>query len=359
MSATKALQAKMEKLGHKSDIFVVDDYDPINLGPGYEFAMTSDYGRFALKNFISRTYWAGGGQYIAWASMILQDLIQQANYKCIVSLMPLTYKMVTYTLSKYNHSIPYIIIPTDWEDPCIRFLGMEGFWIDGPDALYILGTDALWEQCPSQYKKKRVDGMVLIEQFTEDIQPKDIRRTELGLPSDKPVVLVIFGKCASSEMTKTAMLMKNNRKYHFVFICGSNTQIEKAINKIKTEHNCNHYTVYGLVDCPHKIMQACDIFIGKPGPGALSEAMCYKLPILYSKNGILLQEIYNGNYIESSGLGHGFFDTKELPGALDQMCTNINTYIEAYDKIKPNNALNQIADVLVGVLGGDKRVPNQ
>lgn len=355
MSAAKALQGKLKKRGCKTDLAVFDDYDPLMMGPMYENLMSSQYGRMAMSSLITKTYWNVGSYYPPLFTEFFKQWLMRGNYKCIVSVWPAAYKLVDYTLKHNNYNIPFVIIPTDWEDPSHG----AGYWIDGPNALYILGTERLWNQCPSEYNKKRVDGMILREEFTQDVKSKAERRKELGLPSNKPLVMVIFGKCASSDMVKTALLMRNCKEYHFVFLCGSNEQIRDSINSIKNEFECKHYTVYGLLDCPHKVMQACDIFVGKPGPGAMSEAMCYDMPILYSKNGMLLQEIYNGKWVESMEIGTSFTDPAELVKLLPTVLQNLDKYQQAYQKIKKNNALNQICEILETICKGNTNLPEE
>ncbi len=49
-------------------------------------------------------------------------------------------------------------------------------------------------------------------------------------------------------------------------------------------------------------MHASDFFIGKPGPGSISEALAMKLPVIVERNAWTLpQERYNADWVTERG----------------------------------------------------------
>ena len=51
-------------------------------------------------------------------------------------------------------------------------------------------------------------------------------------------------------------------------------------------------------------MQLADYFIGKPGPGSISEAVAMRLPVIVERNAWTLpQERYNAEWVREMGVG--------------------------------------------------------
>ena len=56
-------------------------------------------------------------------------------------------------------------------------------------------------------------------------------------------------------------------------------------------------------EIPH-YMALSDFFIGKPGPGSISEAIAMRLPVIVERNAWTLpQERYNTEWVEERGVG--------------------------------------------------------
>lgn len=51
-------------------------------------------------------------------------------------------------------------------------------------------------------------------------------------------------------------------------------------------------------------MELADFFIGKPGPGSISEALAKRLPVIVQRNSwTLAHERYNADWVEEQGTG--------------------------------------------------------
>ena len=56
-------------------------------------------------------------------------------------------------------------------------------------------------------------------------------------------------------------------------------------------------------DIPY-YMELSDFFIGKPGPGSISEALAKRLPVIVERNAwTMAHERYNADWIEENGVG--------------------------------------------------------
>src|SRR4029077_9426499 len=100
-------------------------------------------------------------------------------------------------------------------------------------------------------------------------------------------------------------------------------------------------------------MQLSDFFIGKPGPGSISEAIHMKLPVIVVRNmWTLPQERYNADWVEEQGVGlvvHSF--DKEVVEAVDRML-DAKSFARMRDRVSriDNQAVFEIPDMLNRIL---------
>jgi len=83
-------------------------------------------------------------------------------------------------------------------------------------------------------------------------------------------------------------------------------------------------------------MSLADFFIGKPGPGSISEALQFGLPVIVEHNARTMpQERYNGTWLVEKRLGMVVPDFREIAGAVEQLLAdamfaefrrNVNAY---------------------------------
>ena len=69
-------------------------------------------------------------------------------------------------------------------------------------------------------------------------------------------------------------------------------------------------------------MQLADFFIGKPGPGSVSEALAMRLPVIVECNAWTLpQERYNADWVVEKEVGIVLHSFREIVGAVEKMIT--------------------------------------
>lgn len=342
INAAKAIQRYLEKSDYQCDVFYLDDYDPAMIGLFYETMMTSSLGRVFLNSIGTKVYWNTASFYFIALSDLLLDWVRKGNYDCIVSVMPFTYKLVQHTFRKLGYKIPFIIVPTDFEDPKIG----SGYWFDGPNGDYLLGSERLIEQSSGDLNVFKISGMIIKGEFTDDVQSKEERRAELGLDLSIPTVLVMFGACGAVDMYQIANVMRGQRDYNTIFVCGKNNLLLKVINKIKLQSN-SRFVVLGFSNEIHKWMQAADILIGKPGPGCISESIASRLPMIFKDSlDIMLQERYNLAYVLRRGVAVAVKSWTELPIAIQSILKDYDKYQDRFDSVPKNRALSETCEFI-------------
>jgi 1,2-diacylglycerol 3-beta-galactosyltransferase len=143
-------------------------------------------------------------------------------------------------------------------------------------------------------------------------------RKRLGLNPHSPTGIVLFGGHGSSTMLEIVKrLDAGTSDLQLILICGKNQTLQTAIKNFKTRfpifeegftQNVDHY------------MALADFFIGKPGPGSISEALQFNLPVVVECNGRTLpQERYNAHWVTEKRLGIVLKDFKQINDGVERM----------------------------------------
>ncbi len=101
-------------------------------------------------------------------------------------------------------------------------------------------------------------------------------------------------------------------------------------------------------------MQLADYFIGKPGPGSVSEALAMKLPVIVERNSWTLpQERYNGDWLREMGAGMVLPDFRGIARAVDDLLepAAYERYRQAAGRVN-NRATFEIPDILEKIVEG-------
>jgi len=102
-------------------------------------------------------------------------------------------------------------------------------------------------------------------------------------------------------------------------------------------------------DIPY-YMQLADYFIGKPGPGSLSEAVQQGLPVIVVDNAWTMpQERYNADWVREHGLGVVHDSLRTLAGAVEQLTRRLDEFRANVGRID-NRALFEIPPLLSQIL---------
>ena len=86
-----------------------------------------------------------------------------------------------------------------------------------------------------------------------------------------------------------------------ILLCGRNRQALEALRALRRSIPMH---VEGFTEQIPHFMALADFFIGKPGPGSISEALVMGLPVIVERNAwTLAHERYNADWVEDQGVG--------------------------------------------------------
>ena len=104
-------------------------------------------------------------------------------------------------------------------------------------------------------------------------------------------------------------------------------------------------------------MELADFFIGKPGPGSISEALAKGLPVIVQRNvWTMAHERYNADWVEEQGVGlvvRSF--SSEIFSAVQTLLApeNFERFQARASEIR-NSAVYEIPDLLEGILSASR-----
>ncbi len=232
---------------------------------------------------------------------LLTKFWRQQSPEIVVSLVPNFNRALFESLQHALPGTPFVTILTDLADY------PPHFWMEKQDQYLICGTKRAVEQAKALgYDKEHVfetSGMILRPEFySVPAIDRQQERERMGLHPDQPTGLVLFGGEGSSVMLPIARsLVNSSLNLQLIMICGRNTALLERLKRLKTK---NQLALEGFTKEIPRYMSVADFFIGKPGPGSISEALKLNLPLIVERNAWTLpQERYNAQWIAEQGVG--------------------------------------------------------
>ena len=171
-----------------------------------------------------------------------------------------------------------------------------------------------------------------------------VRRRELGLPLDRPVGLVLFGGEGSRQMLTIARQLPD---VPLILLCGNNEALARALRELPARAP---RAIVGYTGDIPQYMQLADFFIGKPGPGSLSEAIQMGLPCIVASNASTLpQERYNTHWLREQELGLTIGGYDEIAWAVARLLADLPRFQAAARRVR-NHASDELPGVLAGIV---------
>jgi 1,2-diacylglycerol 3-beta-galactosyltransferase len=267
----------------------------------------------------------------------------------VVSLIPHFNRALAESLHGVFPGVPFVTILTDIAD-C-----PPHFWIERQEQYFICGSARAVEQALRMGRPRsrvfRTSGMILSPRFYErrDLD-RGAERARLGLDANLPTGLVLFGAEGSKMMAQIAeRLIAARLQIQLILICGRNPELIGALKSLPAVMPMH---VEGFTHEVPYYMQLSDFFIGKPGPGSLSEAVAMRLPIITERNfWTMPQERYNTEWVQEEGLGLVVGSFSEIAAAVKHLL-DPSVYRAYKDRVAAmkNMAVFEIPDILQQVL---------
>ncbi len=233
---------------------------------------------------------------------LLEKHWQKSRPDVVVSLIPHFNRSIHEAMLRVMPGVPLVTILTDLADY------PPHFWIEErQDQYFVCGTPLAREQAlTAGHPADRVfqtSGMILNPRFYDPVAPRDAADiAALGLNASLPTAMMMFGGAGSAAMRTIARLLsESDLPVQIIAACGKNDRLESALRGMHTR--VPMYVTGFTADVP-RLMRLADFFIGKPGPGSISEAVSMGLPVIIERNSWTMpQERYNAEWVEESGFG--------------------------------------------------------
>jgi 1,2-diacylglycerol 3-beta-galactosyltransferase len=104
-------------------------------------------------------------------------------------------------------------------------------------------------------------------------------------------------------------------------------------------------------------MKLADFFIGKPGPGSLSEAVQQGLPVVVTRNAATMpQERWNTEWVRRHGLGVVHRSFRTVRSAVAEIEARLPEYRARVDRVE-NRAVFEVPAIIEHLLAASHRMP--
>lgn len=275
----------------------------------------------------------------------------------VVSLVPNLNRAMYESLQKALPGTPFVTILTDLADY------PPHFWMERQSQYFICGTQRACEQASlmghANSRIFRAGGMILRPHFYEPrAWDRMEERQRLGLDPNLPTGLVLFGGQGSNVMLSIAKQLGNAPvDLQLIMICGRNTKLRAHLERLKTR---NKLFIEGFTTEIPYYMHVSDFFIGKPGPGSISEALHMQLPVIVESNAWTLpQERYNAQWLREQGVGIVLNSFRRIEAAVEELLSP-GKFSQMKGKISAmnNRAVFEIPPILDRILAEHRtRIP--
>ncbi len=276
----------------------------------------------------------------------------------VVSLVPNFNRAMRESLAAALPGVPYVTLLTDLADH------PPNFWIErraecSTPQHFICGTPRAVEQAlQSGHEASHVhasSGMILRPGFygptIADAAARDAARRALGLDPRRPTGLVMFGGQGSRAMRGIAVALHDQQ---LILVCGHNRLLADRLRALPSSAP---HAVVGYTDDIARLMQLSDYFIGKPGPGSISEAVQQRLPVIVTRNAWTMpQERYNTDWVRDNQVGLVLKSLRSIAPAVRDLTARLDEFGARLQRID-NRAVFEIPPILARLLDEAER-PN-
>lgn len=314
-----------------------------------------------IYNWLLRRGWTYGSGFFLWfghavyfllspaQEMLLRRRWRSLRPDLVVSVTPHLSRPMLRSLKKESPGAPLVTVLTDFADY------PPHFWIERQEQHFVCGTTKAVEQARAIAGGTAtvwpVSGMVLHPKFYAAANRDRAReRQDLGLDPVQPTGLVLYGGQGADAMLNIARAAaRATSPVQMIFLCGRNRRLAEKLRALRLPYR-SHVQEF-TDDVPH-FMWLSDFFIGKPGPGSISEALAMGLPVIL-KQGVstMVHERYNIEWVLAQKVGTVIRRFHELPLAMETLLEPANL-VETTQRVQAlrNRAVFEIPEILCSIL---------
>ena len=278
----------------------------------------------------------------------LRKFWSESRPDMVVSLIPNFNRALWLSLQAALPGTPLVTVLTDIADY------PPHFWIERQPQYLVCGSARAVGQARNlghpDGRIFRTSGMILNPRFYDPITvDRGAGRQRLGLNPEMPTGLVLFGGEGSMTMREIAgRLQSTARPLQLILICGRN---QKLAAELRSMRSSIPMFVEGFTREIPYYMHLADFFIGKPGPGSISEAIAMKLPVIVERNAWNLpQERYNTEWVREQQVGLVLRNFRQIGREVGELLEP-GTYaaMRAHAAALTNRAVFEIPDILESI----------
>jgi 1,2-diacylglycerol 3-beta-galactosyltransferase len=237
------------------------------------------------------------------------------------------------------------------------------FWIESGAQYVVCGTDYAVEQARVLGHVDgtifRTSGMILHPRFYEPVSlDRAAERKKCGLDPNLPTGIVLFGGYGTWKMRDILrQINRSSLQVQLIMICGRNEKLAKALRR---EPSWIPIHVEGFTTQIPYFMALSDFFIGKPGPGSISEALSRHLPVIIDCNAWTLpQERYNAQWVREKEVGIVVRSHRQVAGAVAELLKPGKlAQFRARTAAMENRAIFEIPVIFEKILSGSVEKPS-
>ena len=280
---------------------------------------------------------------------LLQTYWEGVQPSMVVSFIPNFNRALRESLGRSFPHAPFVTVMTDLAD------FPPHFWIEPQDQHIVCGTARAAEQAReagfAPQRVWRTSGMIVNPRFYRSSACDRAReRVRRGLLPELPTGLVCFGAQGSRAIrTIVDALERSTERLQLICLCGRDESLAAGL---RGRARRIPVLVEGFTTEMPYFMRLADFFIGKPGPGIISEALVMKLPMIVECNlRSLPWERFNAAWILANGLGIVVRSFRSIAEAAAHLLAP-----EVHEKLRENvermenRAVFEAADILQELL---------
>ena len=275
----------------------------------------------------------------------LQQHWARSEPDLVVSLIPNFNRALYQSLAATLPGVPYVTVLTDLADH------PPHFWIEpGQNQHFVCGSaHAVRQALQAGHPAERVhasSGMIIRPDFYRldaDFDQAAARAAQ-GLEPSRPTGVVMFGGHGARSMLSIAERLDD---VQLILLCGHN---QKLAERLRAQPARAPRLVLGFTPRVAEVMRMGDFFIGKPGPGSLSEALHLGLPVVVTRNAWTMpQERYNTQWVREQGFGLVLPSFRHIAPAVRQLLQDLPRYREKVAALR-NRAVFELPGLLERIL---------
>jgi UDP-N-acetylglucosamine:LPS N-acetylglucosamine transferase len=297
------------------ELDILKKYAGIRIEDYYNWMLRSGWtlGSVQLMKVLQFAIWS----YHSATVRMLERRWKETQPDMVVSFVPHFNRALCESFNHVYPGRPFVTVLTDIADY------PPHFWIERQSQFVVCGSERAVAQAREHGHLDdqilRASGMILHPRFYEAPAVDPIaERARLGLRRDLPTAIVLFGGYGSKLMLEIAeRLDESQLELQLIYICGRN---EKLADALRARPSRLPRFVEGFTTKVNMYMQLADFFIGKPGPGSVSEALAMHLPVIVECNAWTLpQERYNAVWVVEKEVGIVLHSFREIVSAVETM----------------------------------------